>query len=62
LKDEIEKKSIETNYDVQFSINSILKDKIKRKSIKKRTQKNHMSQPKLTDQTRDPSHETGITL
>jgi hypothetical protein len=49
LKYEIEKKSIETNYDVQFSINSILKDKIKRKSIKKRTRKNHMNQPKLTD-------------
>jgi hypothetical protein len=58
----LKKKSIETNYDVQLSINSILKDKIKRKSIKKKTRKNHMSQPKLTDQTRDPSHETGITL
>jgi hypothetical protein len=44
LKDEIEKKSIETNYDVQFSINSILKDKIKRKSIKKKdTKKPHES-------------------
>jgi hypothetical protein len=36
--------------------------KFKKKSMKRRTQKNHPRQLKLTDQTRDPSHETEITL
>jgi hypothetical protein len=39
----------------------MLQDEIENKIIKKNT-KNHSSQPKLTDQTRDPSHKVGITL
>ena len=37
----------------------MLKDEIEKNQLKKKIQK---SQPKLTDQTRYPSHETEITL
>ena len=35
--------------------------KLKKKSIKKRAQKNYSGQPGLTYKTRDPSHKMGIT-
>jgi len=41
-------------------MNSMLKDKIEKKSIKKKT-KNNSSQPKLIYQTRNQSHKMGIT-
>ena len=53
-------KEIETNYKTQFlNINPMLKNEIKKKSIKKIT---NMSQPELTCQIHTLSHETRITL
>jgi hypothetical protein len=48
---------IEINYEPQFSINPVFKDKIEKKSIKKIQKKNNSSQPELTSQTRNLSHE-----
>jgi hypothetical protein len=47
----------QNNYEVQFSINPMLKDKIE----KKNQLKNDLSQTKIICQTLDLGHETGIT-
>jgi hypothetical protein len=56
-----EKKSKQImNYEVQLSINLVLKDKIEKQMIKKK-QKNDSDQPKLTHHTHDSIHEMKIT-
>jgi hypothetical protein len=47
---------IEINYEAQFSINPVFKDKIEKNKLKK-YKKNNSSQLRLTSQTRNLSHE-----
>jgi hypothetical protein len=51
------RKQIEINYETQFSINMVLKDKIE----KKNNTKNNSSHPSLTHQTHDMNYEMEIT-
>jgi hypothetical protein len=55
------RKQIETNYKIQFSINLVLKDDIEKKNRLKMNVKNNSSLLRLTFQTRDLSHEMRIT-
>ena len=57
------KKKIKTNYEAQFPINPMLKDEIEKKKIqlKKDQKTNNLSQPRLTRQTHNLVHVTGIT-
>jgi hypothetical protein len=55
------RKQIERNYKIQFSINLVLKDEIEKKNRLKMNIKNNSNLLRLTFQTRDLSHEMRIT-